>query len=354
MYSRFIGEVNKMAYIVYAKRSKPIKENFDVIDVEEIHHGILNGEHQAYSLYNLSPNGRNYRDGANIQLFPKRRIDTITTNNSNLITMSCSPFDFDRIKTLQAMKQWTQNAWLDAKRRWNNPTATLPESEVSKIAAKLWTIRTDNYGIPSKELNNTSQSKVKHSYTVSEEYRSSIDSEIDEILEHHGVKGMRWGVINEDDKKPRSSHGTGQHEGYISPNYHGRQNTGSISSSNNGQSVRSTNNKHGSSNKRGSSNRLSYYPEFGDEPLCTSSGCEILLKNTAVKNNNSSNGYSIGINEDAIRRTLEDDPDKLYGVIYDKVISQLKKFKIYMTNEQIEAIALKLTNAVNRNRRLWV
>ena len=121
---------------------------------EVIRHGMLNGEHQEYSMYDIRPNGSSYKNGAIVQLFPKKRIDTITTNASNLITMSCSSFDFERIKSLPEMKKWTQTEWLNAKRAWNNSTATLPESEVTKIAVKLWQIRTNQYGIPGKTFTN--------------------------------------------------------------------------------------------------------------------------------------------------------------------------------------------------------
>lgn len=297
-----------MVYMVYAKRSKPIKENFDVIDVSEEHlaHARLVGSTKNDKLKSLK-----YEDS---------RLDTNRIGNP-LVIVDFKPLnmmfvsdprmvdDIDLIKKFITISMNQPRAFVYA----------ISSSELNKASSAVQKLLA-NY--QQSHPNFVDHLNVSHSYTVV--YKG------DELY-HHGVRGMRWGVVHEeDDKKPRSSHGTGQHEGYISPNY----------------------NSGGTSNKPGSSNRMSF--DFDGDPICTSSGCEIAIRNDSVKNANNNNSYLIGISGDNIRRTFENNPDKMYSVIYDKVVSQLKKFKIYMTDKQIDNMAWRLMYAVNKNKKLWV
>jgi len=151
-----------------------------------------------YTFYYMSDTADANR-GVVVELAPKNRIDAITVNTSNYMSVSISPFDFQRARNIQAMKNIFLSAFNTRKRERNLPNIFVTDSEASKIAAKLWIVKNDTMGLNLKEKpNRTRESKsvagqhtgyyspnLRHSYTV---------ILAGEELYHHGILGQKWGV----------------------------------------------------------------------------------------------------------------------------------------------------------------
>ena len=123
----------------------------------------------------------------------------------------------------------------------SNRKVVIRENEKAKAAR----IVTNFFNSPSIAGNEKMTSYVKKPQHLKHSDDLDIIDVSDEVLEHHGVKGMKWGVINEDDKKigqrlAASVQRHGQHAGYYNPNVgssssrvtQGGDKTGSTSSSN--------------------------------------------------------------------------------------------------------------------------
>lgn len=123
----------------------------------------------------------------------------------------------------------------------SNRKVVIRENEKAKAAR----IVTNFFNSPSIAGNEKMTSYVKKPQNLKHSEDLDIIDVGDEVLEHHGVKGMKWGVINEDDKKigqrlADSIQRHGQHTGYYNPNVgssssrvtQGGDKTGSTSSGN--------------------------------------------------------------------------------------------------------------------------
>lgn len=151
-----------------------------------------------YTFYYMSDTADANR-GVVVELAPKNRIDAITVNTSNHMSVSISPFDFQRARNIQAMKNIFLSAFNTRKRERGLPNIFVTDSEASSIAAKLWIVKTDTMGLNLKEKpKKTKESKsvagqhagyyspnLRHSYTV---------IPASEELYHFGTLGMKWGV----------------------------------------------------------------------------------------------------------------------------------------------------------------
>lgn len=178
----------------------------DVIEtddyLEHAQHGFYLGFDKnasvEYTFYYMSDTADANR-GVIVELAPKNRIDAITVNTSNHMSVSISPFDFGRARNIQAMKNIFLSLFNTRKRERGLPNIFVTDSEASKIAAKLWIVKTDTMGLNLKEKpNRTRESKsvagqhtgyyspnLRHSYTV---------IPADDELYHHGILGQKWGV----------------------------------------------------------------------------------------------------------------------------------------------------------------
>lgn len=123
----------------------------------------------------------------------------------------------------------------------SNRKVVIRENEKAKAAR----IVTNFFNSPSIAGNEKMTSYAKKPQYLKHSDDLDIIDVSDEVLEHHGVKGMKWGVINEDDKKigqrlADSIQRHGQHTGYYNPNVgssssrvtQGVDKTGSTSSGN--------------------------------------------------------------------------------------------------------------------------
>ena len=151
-----------------------------------------------YTLYNI-PDRSDANRGVIVDLAPKNRIDTITVNTSNVIWVTITPFDFGRARSIQSLKNIFLNEFNNGKIKRNLPNAFITDSEASRIAAKLWIIKTDTMGLNLKEKpKKTKESKSvagQHPGYYSPNLRHSYEViPAGDELYHFGTLGMKWGV----------------------------------------------------------------------------------------------------------------------------------------------------------------
>lgn len=172
-------------------------------------------------------------------------------------------------------------------------------------------------------------------------------------LQHHGVKGMRWGVINEDDPKGRSrssssgsnssgssreSQSSGGHP-YYSPSVGDASSHHGVKKDKSGVS--------GPTNTSVSNLKERTTPDFSNGTYSDSTGVHF-----PVKIGNTMRGVEFGLNSAVITSALDRGDKNLAGIIKTNVISQLNSFqrngiKIYLTDKQIDMVVWQLMYEVN-------
>lgn len=190
------------------------------------------------------------------------------------------------------------------------------------------------------------QFMIQHSaYTV-------VPAGEDELY-HHGVKGMRWGVINEDDPKGRSrSSSSGSNSSRSS---RGSQSSGghpyyspSVGDASSHHSVKKDKSGVSSPTNTSPSNlKERTTPDFSNGTYSDSTGVHF-----PVKIGNTMRGVEFGLNSAVITSALDREDKNLAGIIKTNVISQLNSFqrngiKIYLTDKQIDMVVWQLMYEVN-------
>jgi hypothetical protein len=230
--------------------------------------------------------------------------------------------------------------------------ATVSSQELAKAAAFLWAQYTDY-------LNSIRKKDLSHSYTV-------ISSE-DELY-HHGVKGMRWGVVHEDDENTARRVGrrlsssirrNRQHEGYYNPNVgsassrtsQGKDKTGTSASSGNDRRVSSKVHKNISTPPNPSHGAVVAAPGVkdkqieskfnwpGDTLVSTESGITYRLKEKGGKT------YEIKYPYDEMKKY--DNVEAARYAIPEIVYQYCKDNDLYLTEKMYKAIVYSMSNALN-------
>lgn len=180
-----------------------------------------------------------------------------------------------------------------------------------------------------------------------------------DYLEHHGVKGMRWGVINEEEKKvgrrlAASIKRNSQHAGYYNPNVgssssrvtQGGDKTGSSTSSGNDRRVSSKVNKNLRNSSKGSvvfdagvkekqhENKFNWP---GDTLVDVRSGITYRLKEKGGKT------YEIKFPYDEMKKydSWEDARNAIPNIVYQ----YCKDNDLYLTEKMFKAIVYSMSNA---------
>ena len=182
-----------------------------------------------------------------------------------------------------------------------------------------------------------------------------------DYLEHHGVKGMRWGVINEEEKKvgrrlSASIKRNSQHEGYYNPNVgssssrvtQGGDKTGSSTSSGNDRRVSSKVNKNLRNSTKGSVvvnagvKEKQYENKFnwpGDTLVDPRVGVSYRLKEKGGKT------YEIKFPYEDMKKY--DSPEDARNAIPNIVYQYCKENNIYLTEKMFKAIVYSMSNALS-------
>ena len=174
-----------------------------------------------------------------------------------------------------------------------------------------------------------------------------------DYFEHHGVKGMRWGVINEDDPKGRSrssssgSNSSGSSRGSQSSGGHPYYSP-SVGDASSHHSVKKDKSGVSSPTNTSPSNlKERTTPDFSNGTYSDSTGVHF-----PVKIGNTMRGVEFGLNSAVITSALDRGDKNLAGIIKTNVISQLNSFqrngiKIYLTDKQIDMVVWQLMYEVN-------
>lgn len=182
-----------------------------------------------------------------------------------------------------------------------------------------------------------------------------------DYLKHHGVKGMRWGVINEEEKKvgrrlAASINRNSQHAGYYNPNVgsyssrvtQGGDKTGSSTSSGNDRRVSSKVNKNLRNSSKGSVvfdagvKEKQYENKFnwpGDTLVDVKSGVSYRLKEKGGKT------YEIKFPYDEMKKY--DSPEDARNAIPNIVYQYCKDNDLYLTEKMFKAIVYSMSNALS-------
>ncbi len=236
----------------------------------------------------------------------------------------------------------------------SNRKVVIRENEKAKAAR----IVTNFFNSPSIAGNEKMTTSVKKPQYLKHSEDLDIIDVSEDCLEHHGVKGMKWGVINEDEKKG------GRKSAEQSSSNSTRSSSNSTSSSRNssgGHSYYSPNTGNSSQynlnvkrnvnpgrNASGSSKEKGTVWDFSHNPLCYSTGIEM-----PVKNIRTNEGVIFDISGTALKRVLDNNGD-VAALARNSVINRLKEFQdrgidIYLTDKQIDMIVWRLVYAVHNN-----
>lgn len=174
---------------------------------------------------------------------------------------------------------------------------------------------------------------------------SAIDDLDDNYLEHHGVKGMKWGVINEKPTDPRQRTGSSSGHPYYSPN------TGNSSNSTNSVVKRDTN---PGKNTSTSTNKTYYTADLSQKPLSDKDGVHYV-----IGMGNSGYGAQITVPSNVITSTLDRKED-LAAMVKSQVIQGVNSFRnnprygepykhFYLTDKQIDSIVWSLVYKIEKD-----
>lgn len=187
--------------------------------------------------------------------------------------------------------------------------------------------------------------------------------DMDDYLEHHGVKGMRWGVINEDDKLPGASTAkrladakrrNSQHTGYYNPNVGSQSSRVSQGGDKTGSSVSSNNRR--VSSKVNKTRQSSYgsvvmspgpkdkqYQNQFDWPGTASGGDDGL--EYKLKKKDDYKPYIFKYPASEIKK-YDNAEEAAYG-IPEAIIRQAKEFDIFLTEGMFKSMIYEMNRGLN-------
>lgn len=174
---------------------------------------------------------------------------------------------------------------------------------------------------------------------------SAIDDLDDNYLEHHGVKGQKWGVINDKPTDPRQRTRSSSGHPYYSPN------TGNSSNSTNSVIKRDTN---PGKNTSTSTKKTYYTADLSQKPLSDKDGVHYV-----IGIGNSGYGAQITVQSNVITSTLDRKED-LAAMVKNQVIQGIDSFRnnprygepyknLYLTDKQIDSIVWSLVYKIEKD-----
>lgn len=167
----------------------------------------------------------------------------------------------------------------------------------------------------------------------------------DDYLEHHGVKGQKWGVINNKPTDPRQRARSSSGHPYYSPN------TGNASNTTNSVVKRDTN---PGKNTSISTKKTHYTADLSQKPLSDTYGVHY-----CIGMGNSGYGAQITIPANSITSTLDRNED-LAALVKNHVIQGINDFRtnphygepykhLYLTDKQIDSVVWRLVYTIEKN-----
>lgn len=174
---------------------------------------------------------------------------------------------------------------------------------------------------------------------------SAIDDLNANYLEHHGVKGQKWGVINDKPTDPRQRTRSSSGHPYYSPN------TGNASNTTNSVVKRDTN---PGKNTSTSTKKTYYTADLSQKPLSDKDGVHYV-----IGIGNSGYGAQITVQSNVITSTLDRKED-LAAMVKNQVIQGIDSFRnnprygepyknLYLTDKQIDSIVWSLVYKIEKD-----